>query len=114
MTEVKIDVDYLLQIAGEDIESIIDIINDFKWSSLNDLNSLKNAIIPEVQMDTIGKILHKLRGASSSLGMVSLSKIFINLEMWDQRKWQRKGLDFPTITEHLNESVRFCKNALAK
>lgn len=110
--KVQIDVEYLLKVAGTDRASVVTIIDDFANMTADSLNELQTNITPEIQLHTLSKILHQLKGSSSSLGMVSLSQIFVAMENWDQLEWETRYSHVELI-KHLEDSVHLCKEALA-
>jgi HPt (histidine-containing phosphotransfer) domain-containing protein len=116
MSEIKIDEDYLLQMAGEDTELIISIVDDFESESVGLITQLGDLTANEVNEDSlveIGRVLHKFRGSSSSLGMVSLSAYLVELESWKLDKWRDEALDLAVLSEHLGTSVVMCKETLS-
>jgi chemotaxis protein histidine kinase CheA len=115
MDEIKIDIDYLLQIAGEDTEMVISIIDDFEGESMRliaRLEDLTAAEVDEGSLAEIGRVLHKFRGSSSSLGMISLSEVLVGLESWDLGQWGCEDFDALRLSEHLTKSVELCKGSL--
>ena len=115
MDEVRIDVDYLLQIAGEDKELVMDIINDFEVESMELITKLGDVadVEGEGSLLEIRKILHKFKGGASSLGMVSLSEVLVELESFDLEYWSSGKVDVLAMSEHLAQSVAFCQRSLS-
>lgn len=112
MIEVKIDANYLLKLAGKDKDFVVGILDDFGDSATDQIKELHTQITPVVQLETIRTILHRLKGSSSSLGMVSLSLVFVEMENWTSDQWQRGKGDINLLIEHLKESLRLCRQVL--
>ena len=112
MMKVQIDTQYLLQLAREDKMSVLEIIDDFANMTAESLNHLEAMVMPKIQLSAISKILHQLKGSSSSLGMVSLARIFAEMEQWKQSQWENSGYNHKELIRHLEESILLSKEAL--
>ena len=110
--QVEIDGDYLLQIAGEDSELVLDIVSEFERESVEMINNLKSCLKPSLDLEVIGRLLHKFKGSSVSLGMVSLSKVIMEMETWTERQWYSEDVNLTTLSDHLTKSVQLCKGLL--
>jgi len=113
MVDVEIDGGYLLQIAGEDSELVISILGDFERDSVKLIEELRDYLKVDLDLGSIGQLLHKFKGSSGSLGMVSLSRAVMEMEGWTSDQWLREGFDLTTLIDHLDKSVELCKKALA-
>ena len=113
MVTVNIDVEYLLLVAGQDRKMVLTLVDDFKIESLDIIQAIKNSIDSEIDLEVIGGMLHKFRGASGSLGMVSLSKLIIELETWTEDQWLEDDRGLRILSECLSQSVTRCKRALS-
>ncbi len=111
MDEVQIDRDYLLQIAGDDKKLVMGIIDDFELESMGLITELSR--LNEEYLLDVRDIFHKFRGASSSLGMVTLSEALVELEGVDVKYWSSGKVDLLFISECLTKSVALCKSSLA-
>ena len=113
MMKAQIDDEYLLELAGEDKESILRIIDDFAIMSADSLNHLlAKVVLPELELDALAQTLHQLKGSSSSLGMVSLARMFAEMEKWGLEEWKNTGYHHTELIQHLENSVLLCKEAL--
>jgi len=113
MVDVEIDGDYLLQIAGEDSELVLGILDDFECDSIKLIGELRGHLLADLDLGAIGQLLHQFKGSSGSLGMVSLSKIILVMEAWTLDQWLSEGLDIDGFLDHLGKSVECCKKVLA-
>ena len=112
MAELNINTDYLLQVAGDDKELVRMILDEYESDAIDLIADLNDALRPEIKLGELRRILHKLRGSSSSLGMVSLCDEIIKLESMSEDQWANEGFDSPVFIEHLSQSVKGCKKVL--
>lgn len=87
--DAKIDSDYLIQLAGNDSEFVLSIIDDFEVDSQKLMDSICNLIVKDVlDLSELNSLLHKFKGSSVSLGMVTLGKMITELENGNLEVWE--------------------------
>ena len=104
MRDVKIDEDYLLEIAGEETGMVISIVKDFKLDAERLLAKLMALVREDVDLAGVAALLHKWKGSAGSLGMISLNEAIVSMEDWGKLEWSSYAA-WDELQGHLAGSV---------